>query len=79
MPVIKVALANVRSPSSRDESVEIVLHAMDVAAEGSASILCFPECIVPGYRIGRGGARPNQDWLESAWAIIDAKAAELGI
>ena len=52
MAMLKVALANVRFPSSRDESVRIVLDAMDVAAKGGAAIVCFPECIVPGYRFG---------------------------
>lgn len=76
---MRIALANVRFPTSRDESVQIVLEAMAKAAAGKAAIVCFPECIVPGYRIGWQGEAPDQAWLDQAWATIDAKAAELGL
>ncbi len=81
MPIVRVALANVRFPSSREESVTIVLDAMASASEGGAAILCFPENIVPGYRTGADGeaAPPDQGWLDHAWSVIDSKAAELGI
>lgn len=79
MTTIRVALANARFPSSREESIQIVLDAIDAASEGGASIVCFPECIVPGYRIGSEGAPPDQEWLDNAWSIIDAKAAERNI
>jgi len=79
MSTIRAALANVRFPVSRDESVEIVLSAMTLAAEGGAEIVCFPECIVPGYRIESDDVPPDQEWLEQAWATIDAKAKELNI
>lgn len=79
MPTIRVALANARFPSTREESLEIVLEAMQAAADGAASVVCFPECFVPGYRIGTAGSPPDQDWLERVWSTIDAKAAVLGI
>ena len=79
MPILKVALANVRFPASASESVQIVCEAMEAAAAGEAAIVCFPECIVPGYRIGAEAAPPDQNWLDNAWATIDGKAAELGI
>ncbi len=79
MPNIRVALANVRFPSTREESLETVLEAMQAARGGGAAIVCFPECFVPGYRIDCAASAPDQNWLNQAWSIVDAKAAELGI
>jgi predicted amidohydrolase len=79
MSVLRVALGNVRFPTSRDESIQIVQEAMVEAARGGASIICFPECVVPGYRIGNEAEAPHQMWLQNAWAAIDALAAELNI
>jgi len=79
MPTIRIALANARFPSTREESLKIALEAMTEASRGAAAIICFPECFVPGYRIRAGNSTPDQDWLNQAWSRIDAKAAELGI
>lgn len=79
MPTVRIALANVRVPSTREESVSIVLQSMREAAGGGAVIVCFPECYVPGYRIEAASSAPDQNWLNRAWADIDALAAELGI
>ena len=79
MTKVRIALANVRCAATPDESVEIALNAMAVAADGSAEIVCFPECFVPGYRTAETQISPDKDWLNKAWATIDAKAAELGI
>jgi len=79
MPKIRIALANVCFPSTREESLEIVLEAMETASAGSAAIICFPESIVPGYRVGTKSLAPDQPWLNHAWAAIDAKAAKLSI
>lgn len=79
MPTIRVALANTRFPSTPEESLNIVLDSMRAASGGAAAIICFPECLVPGYRTGEVDSMPDQDWLNRAWSIIDAKAAELGI
>jgi predicted amidohydrolase len=79
MPTIRVALANTRFPSTREESLEIVLETMKAASGGAASIICFPECFVPGYRIGTTDSLPDQNWLDRVWSIIDATAGELGI
>ena len=76
---MQIALANVRCPSTPDESVAIALDAMSAAADGEAAIVCFPECFVPGYRTLETVEPPNQQWLNDAWATIDAKAAEVGI
>lgn len=48
MATIRVALANTPFPSTRQESLEIVLETMNAASSGAAAIICFPECFVPG-------------------------------
>ncbi|MEQ1827357.1 MAG: carbon-nitrogen hydrolase family protein, partial [Pirellula sp.] len=78
MATIRVALANSRIPLNRQESLEIVVETMKTAARGAAALICFPECFLPGYRI-RTAEIPDQEWLNGAWSIIDALAAELGI
>jgi len=79
MPTIRIALANVRSPTISDESTGIVIEAITDAAAGGAAVVCFPECIVPGYRIGSAVREPDQPWLDRAWSAIDEKAGALGI
>jgi predicted amidohydrolase len=63
MTTIRVALANVRAPLNREDSLRIVLESMKAAFDGDAAIICFPECLVPGYRIGAAASLPDQDWL----------------
>ena len=83
MATIRVALANTRIPLNRQESLEIVLETMKKASHGAAALICFPECFLPGYRIGTtempDQVMPDQAWLNDAWSIIDALAAELRI
>jgi len=79
MPPVKIALANVRVPASRDESLDIVLHAMQFAAEGGARVICFPECIIPGYRLGAQRETHDPNWMVQAWGRIDAMAGRLGL
>ncbi|HYV37620.1 MAG TPA: carbon-nitrogen hydrolase family protein, partial [Gemmataceae bacterium] len=42
-------------------------------------IICFPECYVPGYRIGKPVAPPDAKFLERAWSVIAAAAAKASI
>ncbi|TWU56988.1 Carbon-nitrogen hydrolase [Rubripirellula tenax] len=79
MTNVRIALANVRSPATPEASIEIVLDAMLNASAGNASVVCFPECILPGYRAGTTGTVPETGWLENAWSIVDRKAAELNL
>ena len=73
----RVALANLRVPRTRDESVDLARSAVADAGRRAASVICFPECFVPGYR--RRGARvppPDSAFLERAWAdVADAARA----
>lgn len=75
MKTTRISLANLRAPSSRDESLSLALDAIRDAATGGAHIICFPECYVPGYRIGTPPPPVDQDWLDNAWSQIDAQAA----
>ncbi len=68
---IRIALANLRFPSTPEESVELARGAILEAGRRGAQIVCFPECYVPGYRwAGKPAAPPNQDFLDRAWAEL---------
>lgn len=73
---MRIALANVRYPSNGEESVRLVVDAVADAASAGASIVCFPECYVPGYR-GPGKTVPPPDaaFLERAWSEVARAAA----
>jgi predicted amidohydrolase len=71
----RIALANIRIPATPDESIALVEQAIDQASIKGARIICFPECIVPGYRgIGNRVPPPDPEFLNRAWSRI-AKAA----
>ncbi|MBV9497099.1 MAG: carbon-nitrogen hydrolase family protein [Acidobacteria bacterium] len=74
---MRIALANVRYPSSGEESVRLAVDAIADAASAGASMVCFPECYVPGYR-GAGKAVPPPDpaFLERAWSEVARAAAQ---
>jgi predicted amidohydrolase len=52
MNTVRVALANLRLPSTPDESVRLATQAIGQAGAEQADIICFPECYVPaiGHR-----------------------------
>lgn len=71
----RIALANLRYPSTPDESVTLAVDAVFEAAEKGAKIICFPECYVPGYReAGKQCPPPDAAFLQRAWAEIAAAA-----
>lgn len=75
---MRLALANLRFPSTPDESVTLARQAIAQAASEGASIICFPECYVPGYRApGKQVPPPDPAFLERAWSAI-AEAAGKG-
>ena len=80
MGSIRIALANLRFPSTPDESVALAEQAVAQASAERAGIVCFPECFVPGYR-GVGKRIPPADpaFLEHAWSVIAAAAAKAGV
>jgi predicted amidohydrolase len=74
---MRIALANVRYPASRDESVSLAREAIADAAAEHATIVAFPECFVPGYRFpNKNVVPPDAAFLEQAWqSIADAARA----
>lgn len=71
MNALRIALANVRRGATRDESVTIASAAITQAGSAGASIVCFPECYVPGYRTpDEPGLPPDPGFLEMAWERI---------
>jgi predicted amidohydrolase len=77
MTLFRVALANLRFPGSAEESVQLSLGAVRMAAEANARLVCFPECYLPGYRRpGRAHAPGDAAFLEDAWQRL-AEAARL--
>ncbi len=80
MSIVRIALANIRYPATRDESVALARAAIEQAAVENAVIVCFPECYVPGYRTpGRPMPPPDVAFLERAWADIAQTAATANV
>ena len=75
MSTVRIALANLRYPASPDDSVRRTRAAVAAAAGEGASIVCFPESYVPGYRApGKNVPAPDSVFLEEAWDSIAAAA-----
>jgi predicted amidohydrolase len=79
MNSFRIALANIRFPGAADESIELTKASIDRAAAEGAGIVCFPECFVPGYRVGKSVSPPNQEFLERAWSAVASAAGKAGI
>ncbi len=73
----RIALANLPFPASPENSIALAEQAIVQAAAARAGIVCFPECFVPGYRTpGRQVPPPDPAFLQRAWAVIAAAAAQ---
>jgi predicted amidohydrolase len=80
MNTVRVALANLRFPSTPDESVRLAAQAIGQAGAEQADIICFPECYVPGYRArGKLIPSPDAEFLERAWDEIAQATAKADI
>jgi predicted amidohydrolase len=80
MTIVRIALANLRIPFTQDESVDFAMAAIADAGRRGASIICFPECYVPGYRWpGSALPAPNEAFLEDAWGKIASSAGNSGV
>ena len=80
MTAFRIALANLRFPSTPDESIALAQEAIAEAGREGAGIICFPECYVPGYRLmSRKVPPPDAAFLERAWSSIAAAAAKSGV
>ena len=76
----RIALANIRFPATREESVTLAEDAIAQASHAEADIICFPECFVPGYRgMNKGVLPPDEAFLERAWSTIAAAAAKANV
>jgi predicted amidohydrolase len=76
----RIALANLRFPTTPDESVALAKQAISEASAEHASIICFPECFVPGYRAkGKPVPPPDVAFLERAWTTLKAAAAKTNV
>jgi predicted amidohydrolase len=77
---VRIALANVRVPGTREESVAIATSAVADAARRGAIVICFPECFIPGYRWpGTTALPPDPVFLERAWSAVGDAARDAGI
>jgi predicted amidohydrolase len=76
----RIALANIRYPATREESVTLAEQAIAEASRAGAEIICFPECFVPGYRaVNKQVLPPDPAFLERAWSNIAAAAADANV
>lgn len=78
--LFRIALANIRFPSTPAESVTLAENAIAQAAREGAEIVCFPECYVPGYRArGKNISPPDAEFLEGAWSRVAEAARKANI
>jgi predicted amidohydrolase len=76
MNTYRIALANIRFPTTPEESVTLAEQAIAQASIKGADLICFPECFIPGYRgMGKSVPRPDPKFLERAWSAVAAAAA----
>ena len=80
MNTFRIALANIRFPESREESVTLAEEAIAQASIERADVICFPECYVPGYRGMNKGVLPaDAAFLDHAWSTIASAAARANV
>jgi predicted amidohydrolase len=79
MNVVRIALANVRFPATPEESIALAQNAIHNASVQRARIICFPECFIPGYRIGKAVQPPDARFLERAWSLVADSAAKANV
>src|SRR5713226_3993704 len=78
--MFRIALANIRFPTTPEESVTLAEHAIAQASIERAGIICFPECFIPGYRgMGKPVPPPDAAFLEHAWSAVAAAAAKVSL
>lgn len=80
MALYRVALANLRFPSTPEASVALAEAGIARAAAAGARVVCFPECFVPGYQAAGKGVPPVAPAsLDRARGRIGRAAARGGI
>jgi predicted amidohydrolase len=80
LSALRIALANLQFPATREESIALAERAIAQAARERVDLVCFPECFVPGYRsTDRHIAPPDPAFLERAWSTVAAAAAKADV
>jgi predicted amidohydrolase len=79
MSAFRIALANIRFPATPEESITLAERAIAQASSERADLICFPECFVPGYRLGKSIPPPDRAFLERAWSVIAAAAEKASL
>ena len=79
MSTFRIALANLRFPGSPQESLQLAEEAIAEASLKRAGVICFPECYIPGYRVGKPVPPADEQFLARAWASIATAAARAGM
>jgi predicted amidohydrolase len=82
MSKVRIALAILRVPATPSESILLATSAIAEAGQQGASVICFPECFVPGYRWpGTKLTSPDTEFLERARndVAVAAKAARITV
>lgn len=75
MSTVRIALANIRIPGTPEESVRLAAAAVAEAGTTGASVVCFPECYIPGYRWpGATMPPPDPSFLQRALEEVAAVA-----
>ena len=74
--MFRIALANIRFPATPEESVALAEQAIAQASIERAGLVCFPECFIPGYRLGKSVQPPDPAFLERAWYAIREAAGK---
>jgi predicted amidohydrolase len=77
MTTVRIALANIPFPTSPDAAVAGAVDAVHHARRAGASVICFPECYIPGYRAPHKPVPPpDAAFLDAAWnAVAEAARA----
>jgi predicted amidohydrolase len=79
MATVRIALANLPYPATPQESVSLAEDAIADASRAGVDIICFPECFVPGYRVGKSAPPLDPAFLEGAWKTVAAAAAKANV
>lgn len=80
MNTVRIALANLSIPATREASVTSATTAILDAGRLGAHVICFPECFIPGYRWpGISMPPPDPEFLTHAWQKVASAAASAGI
>lgn len=78
MSALRIALANIRFPRTPQESVSLAEESILQASKQGAEVICFPECFVPGYRVGKLVPPPDALFLDGAWSQVASAARRAG-